>query len=122
MIEISIDVETGVVSVEPQGPLEKSDFDRLDEMVDPIIAGGGRLTGLLIHAKGFPGWGDLAGFLSHCRFVKQHHDRISKIALVTDSALGGVAESAARVLHFANVRHFSYADMASAQEWLQAAD
>jgi hypothetical protein len=29
MIEISIDVEAGVVSVEPQGPLEKSDFARL---------------------------------------------------------------------------------------------
>jgi len=97
MIKISIDLETGVVSVEPQAPLEKSDFDRLDEMVDPIIAGGDKVR-------------------------RSTTTEFSKTALVTDSALGGVAESAAGVLHFANIQHFSYADMVSAQQWLQAPD
>ena len=44
--------------------------------------------------------------IAHLRFVRDHHRHIKKIALVTDSAVGDVAEHL--VSHFvsAEIRHF----------------
>ena len=49
-------------------------------------------AGILIEAPAFPGWEDLGAMAAHFRFVRDHHKLIKKVGLVTDSALGKVAE------------------------------
>jgi hypothetical protein len=79
--------EEGILLVTPDGPLEAADFERLTKEVEPFIAANGRLSGLLINAEFFPGWDSFGALLSHLRFVADHHRKIARIAVVTDSAL-----------------------------------
>lgn len=56
MIEFELLRDRGVLVLSPNGPLEKADFERLAQAIDPFIAANGKLTGLMICAEAFPGW------------------------------------------------------------------
>jgi len=118
MLSVKIDEKDLIAVLEPDGPLSESDFQSLANAVDPLIEKFGRLNGILIHTKSFPGWESFTAFYSHLRFVKNHHKNISRIALVTDSLMGMLAESV--VSHFikAEIRLFAYQDYATANEWI----
>jgi len=69
MIHFELLRNRGILVVTPQGPLEKTDFDLVGQEVDPFIAAKGKLTGLMIYAKSFPGWKNFEALLSHFKFV-----------------------------------------------------
>src|SRR5437867_3053156 len=76
----------GILLLTPGSPLESTDFERLAGEIDPYIEQNGKLHGLMIDAESFPGWKDFAGLLAHLRFVKNHHQKIQKVAVVSDSS------------------------------------
>jgi tRNA U38,U39,U40 pseudouridine synthase TruA len=86
--------------------------------VDPYIQEKGSLNGLMIHAKSFPGWHDFAALVSHFRFVKDHHQRIAKIAAVTDNGFLAILPSIAKHFVHADIRHFDYNNKENALKWL----
>ena len=104
--------------VEPQGPLTKADFETIAAQVDPIIESDGSLDGLIIKTKDFPGWENFGDIVEHFRFVRKHHQVISKIALVTDAKISDLFP--ARVSHFvkAEVEHFAFDEYEKAVEWI----
>jgi hypothetical protein len=118
MIEHTLDTTNAILQVHPKSSLEPADFERLAREVDPFIAGTGNLAGLIIEAPAFPGWSSFGAFVAHLRFVKDHHRHIKKIALVTDSALGNIAEHL--VSHFvsAEIRQFPASEMDAARQWI----
>jgi len=118
MLNISVDFPTQVVSVEPTGAMQESDFKELDDVIDPLISKHGSLQGLLIHTKNFPGWADFAGLLANRRFWVDHHKNIARVALVTDSDLGGAAEAITRLLKLVDAKHFAYTDFKDARAWV----
>ena len=79
--------EQGVLILEPKGELEAADFERLSAEVDPYIDEIGGLNGLMIVAEHFPGWDDFAAMTSHLRFVREHHQKIRRVAFVTAGRL-----------------------------------
>ncbi len=119
MLKITSDENRQIVTVEPDGALEASDFQRLDDVVDPIIATKGGLSGLLIHAKQFPGWQSFSDFLAHTRFLRDHLTKVSKVALVTDSPAAELAQVVSRFVS-TDVRHFHYDKLDDAVAWLEA--
>jgi len=120
MIEASLDRDKGILHAKPSGPLEAADFDRLAALADPYIAKKGALTGLMIEAKEFPGWKNLAGMIRHFRFVRNHHRKIRRVALVTDARLGRVAERLARHFVAAQVKRFPADHAGEAKRWIAA--
>ena len=48
----------GILIIRPVAALEASDFQSIAQEVDPYIASNGKLHGVMIDAKGFPGWKD----------------------------------------------------------------
>jgi hypothetical protein len=110
--------DRGILIVIPEGPLEKTDFVALAREVDPYIEAQGKLNGLLISAKLFPGWKDFAALVSHLRFVKNHHQRIRKVAAVTDSGFLSIMPRIATHFVDAEVKHFEYRDKDRALDWL----
>ncbi|HEU5338126.1 MAG TPA: STAS/SEC14 domain-containing protein [Sulfuricaulis sp.] len=122
MIAHELRRDTGILIVSPQGPLEKSDFEMLAREVDPYIEEKGGLRGLMIQAKSFPGWHDFAALVSHFNFVKDHHQRIAKVAAVTDSGFLAILPSIAKHFVQAEVRHFDYGDKEKALKWLSSAN
>ncbi|MDD1610274.1 MAG: STAS/SEC14 domain-containing protein [Methylococcaceae bacterium] len=85
MLNYQLNCAEGILIVNPIGPLESTDFEKLIQEVDPYIEEEGELNGLMVYAKSFPGWDNFAAFLSHIKFVKNHHQKIKKIAAVTGS-------------------------------------
>ena len=55
---------------------------------------------------------------AHFRFVRDHHKRIKKVGLVTDSAVGTVAERLAAHFVSAEIRHFAAGEVEAAKQWV----
>ena len=119
MIHHRIMEEEGILLVEPVASLSKEDFMGLTEPVDAYLEGHGSLHGILIHAERFPGWDSFAGLSAHLKFVRDHHKRIERIAFVTDSPLGAIAETIASHFTTAEIRHFPYSGYEEALNWLK---
>lgn len=65
--------DDGIPVLNPGGPLEAADFTTLTGHVDAYLEQQGKLRGVLIRAKSFPGWKDFGALLAHLKFVKAHH-------------------------------------------------
>lgn len=117
MLSVVIDKLKGLAILEPNGPLSEDDFETAAKVVDPYIDEAGKLNGLVIHAKSFPGWDSFAALLSHLRFVNQHHTKISRLALSTDSVIAGFAEVVVRHFVSAEIKVFSFRDFEQAKNW-----
>jgi hypothetical protein len=111
--------DQGVLILRPEGALRAEDFAALAGTVDPYLEQHGDLKGLMIDAPSFPGWEDFSGFLSHVRFVRDHHRRIRRIAVVSDSKLLNVAPKIASHFVAAQVQTFGTADRAAAMAWIE---
>ena len=115
MIEHHLDTANSILYVRPKSALAQGDFEQLAKTVDPFIGETGGLAGLIIETPGFPGWETFGAMASHFRFVRDHHKAIKKIGVVTDSALGNVAEYLASHFVSAEIRHFSAKELESAK-------
>ncbi|GMQ80038.1 MAG: hypothetical protein BMS9Abin03_507 [Thermodesulfobacteriota bacterium] len=118
MILYELDENEGVLTVRPEGKLETQDFLALSEVVDPFIEERGRLNGIIIVTERFPGWEDFNGMIEHMRFVRNHHRKIVKVALVTDSKIADVAESLGKHFVKASIKHFFFKELESAKRWM----
>ncbi len=112
--------ESGVLIVQPSGPLTKDDFDSLVRKADPWIEEHGLLQGLLIDAPGFSGWKNFAGLQSHLRFVRDHHRDIARVAMASDSAFLTALPVLARHFVKAEIQRFEAGDTEKAMRWLEA--
>jgi tRNA U38,U39,U40 pseudouridine synthase TruA len=119
MLNYELNRAEGILILKPIGPLESTDFEKLVQEVDPYIIENGKLNGLMIYTKAFPGWDNFAAFLSHMKFVKNHHQKIKKIAAVTGSGFLSIMPQVANHFIKAEVRHFDYADRDAALNWLK---
>jgi hypothetical protein len=120
MIRFDLNEAEGVAVIRPdkmQG-LSADDFKQLTTAIDHYLEDHDALRGLVIVAKIFPGWKDFESFMSHIRFVRDHHRAIKKVALVSDSQLLSAAPYI--IDHFVNakVRHFAFADIEQAKTWV----
>ena len=118
MLNIELDQSTGIAILEPQGALAQSDFESAAQSIDPFIEEVGQLKGLIIHVQDFPGWDSFGALASHLKFVKEHHREIGRIAFVTDSPIGNLAEKIASHFVAAKVKHFPFVELAAARDWV----
>ena len=120
MIQYELLRERGILILKPEGALRAEDFTALAGAVDPYIEQHGELAGLVVDAPSFPGWENFAALLSHLRFVRDHHRRIRRIAVVSDSTLLAAAPKIASHFVSAEVRSFDTAGRAAALAWIEA--
>ncbi|TWT63299.1 SpoIIAA family protein [Rubinisphaera italica] len=110
----------GILIIKPEAPLSEDDFKSVATIVDPYIEAHGQLQGILIQAEKFPGWKNFSSFLSHFRFVRDHHEHVGKVAAVSDSGFLEIAPLIARHFVKADVRHFPADEFPQAMTWLQS--
>jgi hypothetical protein len=118
MIKYDLDTATSVLTLHPESAFDKNDFAELAKTVDPHIESTGDLAGVIIDAAHFPGWDGFGAMVSHFRFVREHEKHVKKIALVTDSHLGDVAEQLTSHFISAEVRHFPAGEVEQARQWI----
>ena len=100
--------------------MTEEDFAKLTNTVDEYLETHDALMGLLIHTQEFPGWEDLEGFIGHIKFVKDHHRKIKRVALVSDSRMASVAPKLANHFVSAEVKSFEYNSYQEALDWLRS--
>jgi hypothetical protein len=122
MLSFELMRDKGILIVTPAEPLEKADFERLSETVDPFISQNGTLCGLMILVKSFPGWENLAALMAHFKFVLDHQRKITRVAAVTDSDIMKVLPRIVEHLGHPKVRQFAYNEKGKALAWLKNAN
>ena len=120
MVSFDLDKQTGILILRPSGPLAAGDFTQVAAAVDPFIESHGKLKAFVIEAAHFPGWENFGAAVQHMKFIRDHHKHVAKIAIVTDSPLGSVAEHLGSHFVAAEVRHFPPSQAAEARAWAAA--
>ena len=120
MIKFELLRDRGILLITASGPLEKEDFEQLAKEIDPFIAANGKLVGVMIHAKSFPGWESFGALVSHLKFVADHHRKIERIAAVTDSGFLKIVPRVASHFVQAQIKHFEFKEKDRALAWLEA--
>ncbi|MGZ3159187.1 MAG: STAS/SEC14 domain-containing protein [Burkholderiaceae bacterium] len=118
MIDYTILTDEGILVINPHTSLVKEDFAHLTTAVDGYLSSHSKLHGVMIQTEEFPGWDSFGAFAAHMRFVKEHHQRVERVAIVTDSKIACLAEMLGKHFMSAEVKHFPYADDAKALDWL----
>ena len=80
MLDFSMKKPEGILVLKPTAPLSKEDFGRVSAAVNDYLSDHAKLRGILIQAKGFPGWENFGGFTAHMHFVRQHNNEVERIA------------------------------------------
>lgn len=119
MVEHVLMRTEGILVLHPQGRLEAADFDKLAQEIDPYIETNGKLNGLMVDAESFPGWKDFAAMIAHFKFIRDHHRKIPKVAVVSDGTFLSVAPRFAAHFVQADIRHFSHVERDQALAWLR---
>jgi hypothetical protein len=119
MIHFELLRDQGILIVTPDGPLEKADFEVIAKEVDPFIAATGKLAGLMIYTKSFPGWKNFGALVSHLKFVADHHRKVERVAAVTDSEFLTIMPSIVDHFARAEVKHFDFDEKERALAWLK---
>jgi hypothetical protein len=111
--------EDGILVLHPEGPLEAADFTTLASDVDAYLERHGTLRAVLIRAKSFPGWKDFGALLAHLKFLKEHLQKIEKVAVVADGVIATLMPNIANRFVHAQVQHFALAREGAAWAWLK---
>lgn len=120
-IGIALDAGAGVLVLEPavDQALSEDDFEAVGKVIGDYLKDHDRLRGILIHSRAFPGWQSVGALFAHLKFVNAVHDRISKVALVTNSPMGTFADHVLDPLMLAKIRKFNDDERDQAMSWLQ---
>jgi len=110
--------DQSVLILQPRGELEAADFERVSAELDPYLERAGELKGLVIVAEHFPGWDDFSALSSHLRFVRDHHRKIGRVAMVTSDRLVSAMPRIASRFVDAEVRAFPMSGRDEAVLWV----
>ena len=118
MLTVNLDEIEGIAILEPDGDLSENDFISASKIIDPYIEKSGKLNGIIIHVKVFPGWDSFSALLTHLSFVKDHHKKVSHVAFVTDSPVGRIAENIASHFISAQIKSYPFSEIEIAKKWI----
>ena len=62
--------------------VKADDFRQIAPQIDSLIQQQGKIR-LLIDASNFSGWENIAAFERHIGFVKNHHQKVERISVIT---------------------------------------
>lgn len=118
MIHVELDPATKTATLRPEGELAEGDFAKVASELDPFIEAQGKLNGLVISTRDFPGWKSFGAMTAHFSFVKEHQKHVARVALVTDSVVGDLAEKLASHFVSAEIKHFPFGELEQARQWV----
>lgn len=120
MLTVNLNELKGIAILEPEGELSESDFKYVAKIIDPYIEKSGKLNGIIIYVKSFPGWDSFSALITHLIFIKEHHKKVSHVAFVTDSPIGKFAEHVASHFVNAKIKSFSFEELENSFKWISS--
>ena len=118
MLKTTLNKENAIATLQPDGALSKEDFSQAAGVIDSYLDQGNKLNGIIIYTQDFPGWDSFAALVSHLKFIKKHHKKITHLAFVTDSIIGEFAMKIGSHFVDAEIKTFSFDQLNKAQQWI----
>lgn len=120
-VQVEIDADDSLLIIKPSQDRSLSiyDFDWITKIADDYLAEHPAINGILIRSRHFPGWQSLGAMMSHLKFVHNHHRKIKRIAVVSNSPLGKFADHVGDHFVKAEIKAFEYDQHQDALDWLK---
>jgi len=118
MLKIKLDEKESIAILEPGGELSKADFKAASDIIDPYLEKSGKLNGIIIYVKSFPGWDSFSALITHFKFIREHHKKVSHVAFVTDSPIGVIAEHVGSHFVNAKIESFPFNELEQSIKWI----
>ena len=118
MFDYNISPYESMLTIRLHNAVSEADILLLIPKVDEYLEHHKRLAGIMLISKDWAGWESFAALRATMTFLSGHHNKISRIALVTNSVLADLIPLFAGRLVNTTIRHFRYEDEASAKIWL----
>jgi hypothetical protein len=97
--------------------LKAEDFLQIAPQIDSVISEHGKIK-LLIDASGFHGWENLSAFEKHVGFVKDHQEKVERIAVIAGHEWQHWLIGTIRMFVHPEIRAYNASDAAEALRWL----
>ena len=97
--------------------LKAEDVREIAPQIDALISEHGQIR-LLIDASRFGGWENVETFETHAKFIKSHHQKIERIAVIVAHDWQHWLIGAVRVFIHPEVRAFDKSDEIKALRWI----
>lgn len=116
-VAVQSNTESDTVVVEISQSLRAQDFDMLAKTVSDWLDAHPEAPGLVVHARTFPGWKNIAGMVQHARFVRGYRRKLRRVAVVTDSRTVVVVRPVVNRFAGPEIDGFRYDDLQAAIAW-----
>jgi hypothetical protein len=114
---IKIDsISDNILRITAPEKLKADDFRQIAPQVESIISRYGKIR-LLIDASGFNGWENIAAFENHAGFVKNHQQKVERIAVIVAHDWQHWLVGAVRMFLHPEVRAFDKRHESEALQW-----
>lgn len=97
--------------------LNADDFRQISPQVDSLISQYGKIR-LLIDASGFNGWENIEAFENHAGFVKNHQQKVERIAVIVGHEWHHWLVGLIRMFVHPEVRAYEKSHESEALQWL----
>jgi hypothetical protein len=104
--------------LETAGALSRRDIEALAARFAARAEATGRAPNLVIRTESFPTWTEIAALLKHLQFIRSHHRRVRRVALVSDARAMGLAPRLAQRLLAPELRRFPADGLERALAWV----
>ena len=118
MLTVKLNENEGIAILEPEGALSEDDLKSAAAIIYSYIETSGKLNGIVVHVKTFSGWDSFSALITHLKFIKEHHKKVSHVAFVTNSPIGTFAEHVASHFINAEIKSFSFSELENSVKWI----
>lgn len=100
------------------GTLKSEDFKGLAKKAEALIQEHGNVR-VLIDASGFDGWDNLAVAEEHFGFVKEHHEKVERLAIIAGHMWQHWLAALAHVFVHPKMKVFNKGQAEEAKAWIK---
>ena len=110
-------ISDGVLKITVPEKLSADDFRQVAPQIDSLLGQRDTIR-LLVDASHFGGWGDMAAFEKHVGFVKTHHKKVERIAVIVGHSWQHWVIGTVRLFVHPDVRTFEKGQESEARKWI----
>ena len=116
MIKTEI-ISANALKIVAPDKLKTDDFRQIAPQIDSLISQHGKIR-LLIDASGFNGWENIAAFENHAGCIKNHQNKIERVAVITAHDWQHWLIGAVRIFVHPEVRAYDKSHTSEALRWI----
>ncbi len=116
MIKIEV-IKNGVVKVVIDGKLQAHDIETITPQIDNLIAQFGQIK-VLVDARRFNGWINIAAFKYHVNFIKSHYYNVGRLAVVMGSLWQRLTLAVVKMAIKKDIKTFKAKEFEKAYQWI----